>query len=349
MRHLAILRFSALGDIAMTVPVVDCLARQYPDLRITVVSRPFVGPLFENLPQNVDFFPVDLRQDCVGLRGLWRLARQLKRHGVDAVADFHNVLRTIVIRRILQFHGLRVEHIDKGRAEKRRLVAHTSHGRLPSSFERYNKVLVALGLDVTLNFQRLALPASPLIEELLGSRGKSEYLLGIAPFAAHRGKIYPSEKLAEALALILEQRPGTRLFVFGTPREMDTIRKDWDDRFPRIVFVSDTVRGLGQELQLMAHLDAMISMDSANMHLASLVGCPVVSIWGQTHPDAGFMGWGQLGANIVQQELSCRPCSIFGNKPCRFGDYRCMQKISPNIIAAKVDEIFTGKKPKEIV
>ena len=61
MRHIAILRFSALGDIAMTVPVVDCLARQYPDLRITVVSRPFVGPLFESLPPNVDFFPVDLR------------------------------------------------------------------------------------------------------------------------------------------------------------------------------------------------------------------------------------------------------------------------------------------------
>ena len=117
MRHIAILRFSALGDIAMTVPVVDCLA------------RPFVAPLFEHLPPNVDFFPVDLRKDYVGLRGLWRLARQLKRHGVDAVADFHNVLRTIVIRRILQFHGLRVAHIDKGRAEKRRLVAHTSHKR----------------------------------------------------------------------------------------------------------------------------------------------------------------------------------------------------------------------------
>lgn len=232
MRHIAILRFSALGDIAMTVPVVDCLARQYPDLRITVVSRPFVAPLFEHLPQNVDFFPVDLRQDYVGLRGLWRLARQLKRHGVDAVADFHNVLRTIVIRRILQFHGLRVAHIDKGRAEKRRLVAHTSHKRLPSSFERYNKVLAHLGLDVTLNFQRLALPASPLIDELLGPRGKTEYLLGVAPFAAHRGKIYPTGKLAEALALILEQRPSTRLFVFGTPREMDTIRKEWDDRFP---------------------------------------------------------------------------------------------------------------------
>ena len=333
----------------MTVPVVDSLARQYPDLHITMVSRPFVAPLFEKLPANVDFLPADFHKDYVGLRGLWRLARELKLRGVDAVADFHSVLRTFVIRHLLQFHGQKVAHIDKGRSEKRRLVAHTLHRQLKSSFERYNDVLADLGLNVTLDFKRLTLDTPPHIQELIGQHKQGEYLLGIAPFAAHRGKIYPTDKLADALAIILEQRPGTRFFVFGTPREMDIIRKEWDDRFPRIVFVSDTVHGLGQELRLMAHLDTMISMDSANMHFASLVGCPVVSIWGQTHPDAGFMGWGQLGANVVQQALSCRPCSIFGNKPCRYGDYRCMQKISSNIIAAKVDEIFTNKDPKEII
>ena len=97
---------------------------------------------------------------------------------------------------------------------------------------------------------------------------------------------------------------------------------------------------MAEELALMSHLDVMLAMDSGNMHLASLVGTPVVSVWGATHPYAGFMGWGQSEKNAVQISLPCRPCSIFGNKPCIRGDYACLRQITPNQIIEKVESLL---------
>ena len=97
-------------------------------------------------------------------------------------------------------------------------------------------------------------------------------------------------------------------------------------------------KSLGEELELMQSLRVMISMDSANMHLASLVGTRVVSIWGATHPNAGFLGIGQRESDCIQRDLKCRPCSIYGKRKCKYGDYRCMD-IQPETIVAKVCEL----------
>jgi ADP-heptose:LPS heptosyltransferase len=95
-----------------------------------------------------------------------------------------------------------------------------------------------------------------------------------------------------------------------------------------------------EELMLISHLDGMISMDSANMHLASIYGVPVVSIWGATHPFLGFYGYGQDPERIVQAELFCRPCSVFGNKPCYRGDFACMKMIEPQTIIDKTEKVL---------
>ena len=97
-----------------------------------------------------------------------------------------------------------------------------------------------------------------------------------------------------------------------------------------------------QELIIMSHLDVMLSMDSANMHLASLTATPVVSVWGATHPYAGFMGFRQKEENAVQIDLECRPCSIFGQKPCQRGDYACMNNIPPERITERIISIINN-------
>ncbi|MBP5712127.1 MAG: glycosyl transferase family 1, partial [Prevotella sp.] len=101
------------------------------------------------------------------------------------------------------------------------------------------------------------------------------------------------------------------------------------------------LNNLEKELILMSHLDLMISMDSANMHLASLVNTPVVSVWGATHPYAGFLGWNQSPENIVQMDLPCRPCSVYGRKQCLRGDIACMGSITPQSIVDKVEAILS--------
>ena len=97
----------------------------------------------------------------------------------------------------------------------------------------------------------------------------------------------------------------------------------------------------------MNELDAMISMDSSNMHLASLVATPVVSVWGATHRFAGFMGWNQKPEHVVEHSIACRPCSIYGNKPCYRGDFACMQSIEPHQITQKVMAIINAQQGKE--
>ena len=110
----------------------------------------------------------------------------------------------------------------------------------------------------------------------------------------------------------------------------------WAEKYDNVRLAADECHGLKEELELMKKLDVMVSMDSANMHLASLVGTRVVSIWGATHPYAGFLGWGQRMDDCVQRDdLKCRPCSIYGNKPCMRGDMACMQ-IDPKEVVERI-------------
>ena len=84
----------------------------------------------------------------------------------------------------------------------------------------------------------------------------------------------------------------------------------------------------------------MVAMDSANMHFASLAQTPTLSIWGATHPYCGFKAWKQSDKDTIQLPLSCRPCSVFGNKPCHRGDYLCMTAIRPENILKRISEIL---------
>ena len=106
-------------------------------------------------------------------------------------------------------------------------------------------------------------------------------------------------------------------------------------QYPRVKSVVGKY-ALDNELALISQLDVLLCMDSANMHFASLVGTRVISIWGATHPYAGFYGYHQDSGDVIQENLPCRPCSVFGQKPCLRGDWACMTLITPERIVEKV-------------
>ena len=409
--HLLIIRFSAMGDVAMTVPVVKSLAQQYPDLRITVLSKPFARTLFDGLAPNVSFMGADIKGEYHGIKGLNALYRRLTAKNFTAIADLHSILRSSYLRMRFNFDRYRVAHIDKHRAMRRALTATNNKQlvQLPTPFEGYADVLAQLGYPVNINFTSIFPPEggdlkliAPFIngkskgeeEKKLSEREKAireetacegaetkalsegaegkreeakvlsegaegkreeekvlsekeeeevkaeslkpqgEKWIGIAPFAAHKGKIYPLEKMERVIELLLEREPNCRIFLFGGGAEERELLTQWESRHDRCTCA--LLGSLYNELVLMSHLDTMVSMDSANMHLASLTGTRVVSVWGATHPFAGFMGWNQSPADAVQTTLPCRPCSIFGNKPCLHGDYPCLNSITPEEIVERV-------------
>lgn len=336
-----LIRFSALGDVAMTLPVVWSLARQYPDLEITILSRKSFGALFEQLPANVRFIGADFKAEHQGMIGLHRLFYEvLSPLKFDYIADLHWVLRSMILDLRFRFAGASVAHIDKGRVQKGKLTRQKEKVFVPlrTSFERYADVFRKLGFPIKLDFTSIFEGKGDfsLIADFTGSKGADRWV-GIAPFAKHQGKIFPLEKM-EKIVAYFEGQPQLKLFLFGAGKEEREVLSKWKAKYPSVLVTEGNLR-MNTELILMSHLDVMISMDSANMHLASLVGTPVVSIWGATHPFCGFLGWKQSESNCVQVDLDCRPCSVFGNKPCFRGDYACMNSIDTQVIIDRVEKI----------
>ena len=345
--HILVIRFSAMGDVAMTVPVVYSLAKQYPNVRVTVLSRPFARPFFENLAPNIGFMEADIKGEYKGIKGLNALYRRLIAKQFSAIADLHSVLRSDYLRMRFNMARFKVAHIDKHRKGKRKLIANNGKELVqqPTSFQNYADVFAQLGYPINLDFTSIysdkggdmsILP--PSISQLLQEENIQG--IGIAPFAAHQGKIYPTEQMEKVIQQLTKSYPHVRIFLFGGGKAETPIMNEWAKKYPEVTNASSQLSGLSQELILMSHLKLMISMDSANMHLASLVNTPVVSIWGATHPFAGFMGWNQSIDNAVQDNLPCRPCSIYGNKPCMRGDYACLRNISPEQIVEKVNHVL---------
>ncbi len=315
----------------MTVPVVHDLAVQYPELEITMLSREMARPLFEQMPKNVHFFGADLKGRHKGLFGLNRLiANDLHYENFDYVADFHDVLRSIIVRLNCRMLGQKVAKIDKGRKGKKALTRQKNKVfvQQATSFGRYAKVLELLGFPIEPQFVKLDYSA------FCGTqKPTNETWIGIAPFAKHQAKVYPLEKMEEVIKA-LSERKNTTVFLFGGGKEEKRKIAELCSKYPNVQ-TAQNQQGLKGELALMGQLDVMLSMDSANMHLASLVGTRVVSIWGGTHPFAGFLGWNQKPADCVQLDLPCRPCSVYGNKPCLRGDYACLNGIAPSQIIEK--------------
>ena len=342
--HILVIRFSALGDVAMVVPVVWSLAQQYPHVRITVLSRGFARPLFENLAPNVGFMEADVKHEYHGLKGLNALYRRLVAKQFTAIADLHNVLRSDFLRIRFNMGRHKVAHVNKHRKERRHLTASVNKQLtpLPSSFHNYADVFARLGYPVELTFRSI-FPEGGGDLSLLPEVFISQLNIGIAPFAAHEGKVYPPRLMQQVIEQLTLRHPDVRIFLFGRGQQEDELFPQWCSQYSQCCQVSSYLSSLEQELVLMSHLDVMLSMDSANMHLASLVATPVVSVWGATHPYAGFMGWNQNPENVIQIPLECRPCSIFGQKACLRGDYACMNRIAPETI---VEQIEKNLKPK---
>lgn len=343
------MRFSSMGDVAMMVPVVYSLAKTYPQVRVTVLSRAYARAFFDDLAPNVSFMEADLKHEYHGMRGLNALYRRLAAKNFTSVADFHGVLRSEYLRLRFAIDGYKVAHVRKHRKLRRRLTAqhHKRVEQLPTPFQNYADTLARLGYPVTLGFTSVfpreggnlnMLPAAIEVKK------NYELWIGIAPLAAHACKVYPTHLMRRVIEMMAARMPKARFFLFGNGPEEKKLFAQWCEEMPRCMHVSHHVEAMQQELILMSHLDIMLSMDSANMHLASIVGTPVVSVWGATHPAAGFMGWNQTPDRVVQIDLPCRPCSIFGNKPCLRGDFACMKNIPPEQIVERVEFVLHKTK-----
>ncbi|WP_042491687.1 glycosyltransferase family 9 protein [Aequorivita sublithincola] len=340
-KHILVIRLSAMGDVAMTVPVLCVLAQTYPEVKITVLSRPFFKPFFEGIP-NLDFLEADVYGEHKRF-GLIKLAKEAKELGIDAVADLHNVIRSKIITKYLKFKGLKTATIDKGRAEKKALISAKGKNisQLKTTHQRYADVFEKLGFPIDLE-KHIAPPKkrlSPKLNGLLGVEYKK--IIGIAPFAAYQSKMYPLSLMAEVIRE-LDESDKYRIFLFGGGKKEIEQLKKLENPFANVTNVAGKLT-FEEELALISNLDLMLSMDSGNGHLAAMYGVPVLTLWGVTHPFAGFVPFKQPETNQLvsdRNEYPLIPTSIYGNKfPSVYDE--AMKTIAPEAVVSKIMAVLT--------
>ncbi|MGD1840926.1 MAG: glycosyltransferase family 9 protein [Thermonemataceae bacterium] len=341
--RLLVFRFSAMGDVALLVPVIRAVLAKYPQVQIDLVTRPKFTIFFHGI-ERLSIIAINFDQDYKGVAGLFKLYRHLNQQRYDYLIDQHQNLRTTLLKFYFQLSGIKAVTINKGRSEKKALtrVHNKIHRPLPHTTERYLATFSRIGLSTTLGAPpyiqasqegEIAAEAFLKANTLLQTK---QFWLGIAPFAQHENKVWGLHKIKALLTLLPSD---VKVFLFGGGKKECSLIEDIHQQFPQKTIVVAGKLPLAAELALIKKLDKMLTMDSSNMHLAALLGVPTISIWGATHPYAGFSALQQTEENIIQiplEQLPCRPCSVFGNKPCLRGDKACMEWIEPAQVLAKV-------------
>ncbi len=336
-KHIAVMRLSAMGDVAMTVPVLRAFVNQYPEVKITVVSRPFFKPFFEGIP-NLSFFAFDEKERHKGFVGLLRLFQDLKELDINAFADLHNVLRSKIVRTLFALSGKKTASVDKGRVEKKALTRSENKifKPLTTMFERHVKVFEELGFSV--NLSNPIFPSKAILDsEILNIIGNSQQkLIGIAPFAQYDSKVYPLDLMKQVIeALALDS--NNKILLFGGGKKEIEILNTLSLGKQNVINMAGKIK-FPQELQLISNLDVMLSMDSGNAHIAAMLGLRVITLWGATHPFAGFSPFNQPLENALVSDRNLYPklpTSVYGNKKVE-GYEDAMRTIVPERVVEKI-------------
>ncbi|PZX95272.1 ADP-heptose--LPS heptosyltransferase RfaF [Flavobacterium aquariorum] len=331
------MRLSAMGDVAMTVPVLRAFANQFPEVKITVVSRPFFKPFFDGIP-NLSFFTFDEKQRHKGFLGLCRLFQDLSALNIDAFADLHNVLRSKVVRTFFAVSGKKIASVDKGREEKKALTRFENKifKPLTTMFERHAKVFEQLGFQVDLTnpiFPKKAILDSQILNLIGNSQQK---LIGIAPFAQYDSKVYPQDLMQQVIDTLALDQNNTILLFGGGKKEIEVLNTLSSGKI-NVINMAGKIK-FQQELQLISNLDVMLSMDSGNAHIAAMLGIKVVTLWGATHPYTGFSPFNQPLENALVSDRSLYPklpTSVYGNKKVE-GYEDAMRTILPATVVEKI-------------
>jgi len=338
-KKVLILRFSSFGDVAIMVPVLRALSKKFPDVEFNLASRPKMAPLFEEFT-NINFISLDIENDYKGLNGIFKLFKILKKLKPTHVADLHFVIRTRLISLLFKILGYKVRSIDKGRRQKKSLTRSKNKyfEPLTPTIFRYSKVFSKLGFSVDITKNKLSynnyLPEK--LKEIF-YLDKTKWI-GIAPFASFEGKTYPLDLMQQVIVFL---QKDYKIFLLGAGKKEEDLLDVWSKAYLNCWNASKEL-DFKEQLMTLPFLDVMISMDSLNGHLASNAGIPVITIWGQTHPYAGFAPFGQPEENSIcsdRVKYPGIPTSIYG-KEIPKGYENVFRTISPKVVIEKVLEIL---------
>ena len=335
-RNVLVMRLSVLGNVAMTIPVLYPVCKANPDTRFIMLTKKWPASMFHDRPANLKVVDFDVNENHSGLFGLLKLSAKLfKMYDIDAVADLHNVSGTWIIDAYMRMRGALVARLDREKPKRRALVNHKTKEPVTPIHERYRNVFRQLGFvapdDFTHLYDGREWPRSPIVLE----KEPGQRWIAISPFSSHRQKAYPLELMEQVIAELCK-RENYRIFLMGGGKPEKIALRPIARKYKNVISMAEVKHSFIDEYVLLGKCDLMLTMESANMHLASLVDLQAMTVWGPTSPACGYLGYNQIQEDDIQLDMDCRPCSITGDKPCKFGDYPCLKNIKPEFIAQRV-------------
>ena len=321
---LLVLRFSSIGDIVLTSPVLRCLKEQLPEAEVHVATKAAFADLVRFDP-HVDHVH-ELGED------LGYLIRRLGSVGFDQVIDLHNNLRTARIKRAL---GIRAHAFRKLNVEKWLLV-NLRIDRMPRVHivDRYLEAVAHLGVKNDGKGLELHIPPDREVDpSTLPAAHRSGYT-AVAIGAAHATKRLPDHKLID-----LVQAIAGPVVLIGGPDDQAVAARIADAVGGRVYDATGKYDLLGSA-SLIRQARSVVAHDSGAMHIACAFGRPVVSVWGNTVPAFGMGPYQPQHPERTHISevpgLSCRPCSKIGFDRCPKGHFHCMDKQDVAAIAQRV-------------
>jgi ADP-heptose:LPS heptosyltransferase len=336
LRNVLVMRLSVLGNVAMTIPVLYPVCKANPGTRFIMLTKKWPATMFHDRPANLKVVDFDVKENHSGLVGLLKLSAQLfKLYDIDAVADLHNVSGTWIIDAYMRARGARIARLDREKPKRRALVSHRSNNPVTPIHQRYRNVFEQLGLEAPDDFTHLYdgrdWPVSPIVLD----KEPGQRWIAISPFSSHKNKAYPLDQMEKVVAE-LTKHENYWIFLMGGGKTEKIALRAIARKYKNVVSMAEVKHKFIDEYALLGKCDLMLTMESANMHLASLVDLQAMTIWGPTSPACGYLGYNQVEEDDIQLDMDCRPCSINGDKACKFGDYRCLKNIKPDDIVQHV-------------
>ncbi|MDZ7332147.1 MAG: lipopolysaccharide heptosyltransferase II [candidate division KSB1 bacterium] len=332
-KSILVIRFSSIGDILLTTPVVRLLKTQFPDCQIDFVVKEEFAELLVKNPNIAQLYRYSKTNSN---RSLKEIKQQIRAHRYDLIVDLHKNFRSYYLS--FGSRAQRIVRYRKGVLRRWLLVQFKLFRDRPviPIFQRYLNTLLPYQLSNELLQLEIFVPEQIVtrVEKQYGNfiRGSLGPIIGIASGAKHETKRWTAEGFNAVIRFFIEQQ-NARVILFGGATDVDFINQLQFSRGDHVLNVAGQL-SLLETAALMAHCDLMLTNDSGLMHLATALRKKVVAIFGSTTEQLGFFPYLTEYLVVQNDMLSCRPCSHIGRKRCPKGHFKCMKDISADQVIA---------------
>ncbi len=341
-KRILVFQTAFLGDVILTLPMIQLLHIKFPDALLDVVTTPIASELLANHPSISTVISYDKRKSQKGIAGILSLVNQLRKNHYDVAIVPHRSFRSAIV---VGLSGI-----------KDRISFSTSSGSLlynhiiryeKSQHEIERNLSLIASLDITV--QQKEFPSlypssadSIAIDKFLFDEEIIEHhsMIAIAPGSVWKTKRWLLERFSE-LSLMLAN-DGFEVVLIGGKEDSELGRAIIETAKHKSIHDATGKFSLLQSAELIRRCKTLVTNDSAPLHIGVAMRTPIVAIFGATVPEFGFGPYGKNDIIVETKNLPCRPCAIHGGNECPIGTFVCMKNIDATVVAEKVKHLINS-------